>query len=147
MFSLFIGIFSIAMIMTACTKEEETITPTPTPTPTPTNLKNYVGATAVYGQPVSFTTGEINGEIWLVSYAITAKYVDTTQSQTYIQNYSLYISSGIKKFTSNAIEIDTGTDLTYTATLKEDGKYLEGNYIYNYTGSLTHTADFATDRE
>jgi hypothetical protein len=143
MLALMGGFIIIALISTSC-KKEDTIDET---TPVPTNLKNYTGATADYAQPVSFTTGEMAGEIWLVSFSITAQYIDTAQSKTYIQTYSEQITSGIKKFSSNAIELDTGTGLTFTATIKDSGKYIDGTYNYNYTGTMVHSADFATDKQ
>src|SRR5680860_494837 len=105
MFALMSGFLMIAIISTSC-KKEDTIAETPA---VPANLKNYTGSTADYAQPVTFTTGEMAGQIWLVSYSISAKYIDTAQSHTYMQDYSLSVSSGIQKFTSNAIDIDTGT--------------------------------------
>jgi hypothetical protein len=144
---LLIGIMSFVLILSSCKKEDDTPEPTPTPTPTPTDLQNYVGATADYAKPVTFTTGEKNGEIWMIAYSVYAKYITPDSTQSYTKIYSSSNSSGIKQFTSNVISIDAGAGLTFTATIKEDGKHIDGNYIYNYTGSLTHTADFATDRE
>ncbi len=126
---LFIGFIAIAMILAACKKDDST----------PTEVNTYTGSTSDF-MPMSASTGTINGETWLLSYAVDMKYV--IGGITYEENFVYSSPTGIVKLVSNAFQFESADGLVVSGGLDDGGKTMVGQYNWNYTQGLIHTGDF-----
>jgi hypothetical protein len=136
---MFISFIAIAMILLACKKDESKETPTPT---APTEVKNYSGSTSDYGMPVTFSTGKVNGETWLLGYTMAVKFA-LGGVTLYEDNFAYSVSSGIVKLIDNEFQFNNGDGLILTAGLNEVTKTIGGQYNWNYYQDLIHSGNFA----
>ena len=112
---MFISFIAIAMVLSACKKDETENPDTPSPS-APTDLKNYSGSTSDYGMPVTFSTGKINGETWLLGYTMAVKFA-LGGVTLYEDNFAFSNASGIMKFNENELQFDSGNGLMISAGL------------------------------
>lgn len=128
-----------------CKKDDDDSTSDPSTIPT--NIKNYQGTTD-WNETIKLSTGELNGDIYLVSYDITVHYVDTVSSQSYEDNFSLIIESGIQKFNGNSIEVIIENDiLSIDGTLEDSDAKITGSYTWEYSGSSSISGTFTTEKQ
>lgn len=139
---LFIGFIAIAMILTACKKDESSDPPTPT-APIPTEVQNYTGSTAGSLMPVTLSTGNVNGKPMLLGYDIALKYA-LGGVTLYEDNFAYSSPSGITEIVNNEFQYNNGDGLVLKAGLEEDGNSIVGMYDWNYVESLVYSGAFTT---
>ncbi len=138
---LFLGILIVSILGSSCKKD----TDDPAPTPQPENPKNYAGTTE-QDNPAKFGTAEIGGTRFLVSYEISLVYFDTVHQQSYHEDLSAAISSGIVQFNGTSFQFTDG-NLSLSGTLGNGDENLSGTYDWKYDGINTYAGMFNTVKQ
>jgi hypothetical protein len=138
---LLLGVLVISLLASACKKDKDD----PDPTPQPQNPKNYAGTTE-QDNPVKFSTAEIGGTLFLVSYEISLVYFDTVHQQSYHEDLSSAISSGIVAFNGTSFQLIDG-NLSLSGTLGNGDDHLSGTYDWKYDGINSYNGSFNTVKQ
>lgn len=138
---LVLGIMIISLLASSCKKDNDE----PEPTPQPVNPKNYSGTTE-QDNPAKFGTAEIGGALFLVNYEISLVYFDTVHQQSYHEDLSAAISSGIVQFNGTSFQFND-SKLTLQGTLGSGDSNLNGSYDWKYDGMNTYSGTFNTVKQ
>ena len=138
---LVLGMMIISLLATSCKKENDD----PEPAPQPQNPKNYSGTTD-QDNTAKFGTAEIGGALFLVSYEISLVYFDTVHQQSYQEDLSASISSGIVQFNGDTFSF-SDNKLDLTGKLENGDVNLSGTYTWKYDGNNTYEGNFNTVKQ
>ena len=138
---LILGMLVISVMAISCKKDKDE----PESAPQPENPKNYSGITD-QDNPAKFGTAEIGGVLFLMSYEIKLVYYDTVHQQSYHEELSASISSGIVQFNGDTFTY-SDNKLDLKGTLNNGDVNLSGNYSWKYDGNNTYDGSFNTVKQ